>query len=165
MAGILDKHNAIVGHNQYGDVLPVLEYIPEMNGYILDGGYIGFTFICQPLTGVNNDLMNSLDDLYERQFPADSFLQVSLFGSPYIKWILERFENIREGRAEGEMGELYDEIGRTTYQYYEESTDKPLHPVTGLKVRDYEVWVSFKMPLKKQQPSKAELTAFRRLYL
>lgn len=165
MAGILDKHNAIVGHNQYGDVLPVLEYIPEMNGYILDGGYIGFTFICQPLTGVNNDLMNSLDDLYERSFPADSFLQVSLFGSPYIKWILERFENIREGRAEGEMGELYDEIGRTTYQYYEQSTDKPLHPVTGLKVRDYEVWVSFKMPLKKQKPSKNELAAFRRLYL
>ncbi|MDH1472428.1 TraC family protein [Shewanella sp. GD03713] len=165
MAGIIDRHNSLIGHNQYGDVLPVLEFIPEMGGYILDGGYIGFTFICQPLTGVNTDLMNALDDLYQRQFPADSFMQVSLFGSPYIKWILDRFGNIREGRAEGEMGELYDEIGRSTHKYYSKSVDEPLHPSTGLKVRDYEVWVSFKMPLKKQEPSKDELKMFRRMYL
>lgn len=165
MAGILDKYNTLMGHNQYGDVLPVLEYIPELKGFILDGGYIGFTFICQPLTGVNTDLMNALDDLYQRTFPDDSFMQVSLFGSPYIKWILDRFGNIREGRDSGEMGELYDEIGRTTHKYYEDSVDTALHPASGLKVRDYEVWVSFKMPLKKQEPSKDELKTFRRMYL
>lgn len=165
MVGILDRHNSIFKNNQFGDVLPVLEFIPEMNGYILDGGYIGFTFICQPLTGVNTDLMNALDDLYQRSFPDDSFLQISLFGSPYIKGLLNLYGNIREGRAEGEMGELYDEIGRTTYNYYQKSTDEPLHPATGLKVRDYEVWVSFKMPLKKQEPSKEEIKAFRRMYL
>lgn len=34
MAGILDKYNTLMGHNQYGDVLPVLEYIPELKGFI-----------------------------------------------------------------------------------------------------------------------------------
>ena len=165
MVGIIDKHNALVGHHQFGDVLPVLEFIPEMNGYILDGGFIGFTFICQPLTGVNTDLMNALDDLYQRSFPSKSFMQVSLFGSPYIKGILDNYGGIREGRAEGEMGELYDDIGRTTHKYFQESTGKPLHEATGLKVRDFEVWVSFKMPLKKQEPSKEELKTFRRTFL
>ncbi|NMV27082.1 conjugal transfer protein, partial [Vibrio parahaemolyticus] len=37
--------------------------------------------------------------------------------------------------------------------------------VTSLNVRDYEFWLFFKLLLKKQQPSKAELTSFRRLYL
>ena len=165
MAGILDKHNTIFKHNQFGEVLPVLEFIPEMSGYILDGGYIGFTFICQPLTGVNTDLMNLLDDLYQRKFPDNSFMQVSLFGSPYIKWILDNYGNIREDRVDGEMGELYDEISKATHKYYSEGTEKTIHEESGLKVRDFEVWVSFKMPLKKQEPSTEELKVFRRMYL
>lgn len=165
MTGIIDYHNSIMRFSQYGDSLPVLEYLPEMKGFVLDGGFIGFTFICQPLTGVNDDLMNAMDDLYQRNFPDDSFMQISLFGSPYIKDTLDRFGSIREGRAEGEMGELYDSIGRSTYEYFTESTTKPLNPNMNLKVRDFEVWVSFKMPLKKQEPSKDEVKVFRRMYL
>lgn len=165
MVDIIQKHNSIFKHNQLGDFLPVLEYIPEMNGYLLDGGYIGCTFICQPLTGVNSDIMRALDDLYQREFPNGCFLQVSLFGSPYIKSMLDRFGSIREARAPGEMGELYDNMGRSTYRFYQESSEKPLNKATGLKVRDFEVWVSFKMPIRKQGPSKSELTIFKRMYL
>lgn len=165
MSGIVDHHNSILKFNQYGDLLPVLEYLPELKGFVLDGGYLGFTFICQPLTGVNEDLMNAMDDLYQRSFPDNSFMQISLFGSPYIKDTLDRFGSIREGRAAGEMGELYDSIGRSTYEYFMKSTAEPLNPNINLKVRDFEVWVSFKMPLKKQEPNEEEVKAFRRMYL
>lgn len=144
----------------YGDNLPVLNYIDEIQGFLLDGGYLAFTFICQPLTGGNQQIMNALDDLYEKDYPKDSLQQINLFASPYIQDNLEQYATIREGRTDGELSHLYDEFSRDNYNFLKNGTTKSIHPKSGLKIRDFEVWLSFKLPLKKQSPSKEELKTF-----
>ena len=160
MFSIIDRHNQLTKHNQYADNIGVLAYIDELKGFILDGSYLAATFICQPLTGGGHEVMNSLDDLYQKDYPADAIQQVSLFASPYIKPTLDNFEDIREDRIDGELANLYNSLSRDSYNYLKECTVNPIHKQSGLMVRDFEVWFTLKIPLKKQKPSKSEIREF-----
>ncbi|MFZ3397528.1 TraC family protein [Vibrio harveyi] len=149
--------------NLWGDNLPYLEYIDELGGFIMDGGGLMSTFVCQPLNGVNQEVQSALEDLFKTDFPADMFLQISMFASPDIQWMLDRYEGNRGKRNENhEISDLLDNVAKANYGFLKEKTIHPLSERGEVLVRDMEVWVTISYPTRELRPSVEELETFMR---
>lgn len=147
--------------NLWGDSLPYLEYIPEMEAYIMDEGGLMSSFICQPLNGVNEEIQRSLEDLFKQDFPADSFVQFSLFASPDIKPILNRYESNRGHRhVDKETSDILDGVARANYEFMELKTHEPFNEESEIILRDFEVWVTLTLPTKGLIPTSEEIDTF-----
>lgn len=149
--------------NLWGDSMPYLEFIPEMEAYIMDEGGLMSCFICQPLNGVNEEIQRSLEDLFKQDFPADSFVQFSLFASPDIQWILNRYESNRGYRhKDKETSDTLDGVARANYEYLKEKTKDPFSLESEIVLRDFEVWVTLTLPTKDLIPTNEEIETFLR---
>ena len=151
--------------NLYGDSLPYLEFIPEMNAFLMDDGAIMASFICQPLNGVNTEIQNALEDLFKNEFPANMFVQISMFASPDIKWMLNAYEGCRSQRnSDPETSDLLDGVAKDNYQYLNQKTLDPFSERGDLLLRDIECWVTITLPTRELTPSAKEIDTFIRKY-
>jgi conjugal transfer ATP-binding protein TraC len=131
-------------------------------GYIIDGGFLGNTFLCPPLSGASMKLLTSLDSLFRREYKENSFLQIALVASDDIIEQLNAFHSIR-GQRMKDKGELdMDEQGTYTAKYLQRlsQTTLPGPNMDGVPLRHFEVWVTIKNPIKKQLPTKKEVAEF-----
>lgn len=145
----------------YGDTLPYLSYIPEMESFLMDGGGLMAAFVCQPLTGVNSDVQNALEDLFKNDFPTDMFVQISMFASPDIKPILDNFEAIRGQRSpQRDTSDLLDSVATEYLHFLDKKTMEPLTEQGQMLIRNFEVWVTLTLPTKELQPSAREIKTF-----
>lgn len=154
---MLDKINT----DLYGDSLPYLEYIAEMDAFLMDGGGLMSAFLCQPLNGVNSEVQNALEDLFKNDFPTDMFLQVSMFASPDVSPLMGAYENIRGQRCPNkETSDLLDAIGQDFKSYVEDKTLNPINERGQMLIRNFEVWVTITLPTKELTPSTREIKDF-----
>ena len=142
-------------HNKWSECVSVLDVIAEDNIFITEGPYLGVAFVCQPTVGCNDDIKNTLTNLYNNDFPKNSLMQTSLVALPDINRFLAGYDTIRGRRAEGVDADLADKMSSDVQDFLKEGTRKPIH-ASGLRVRDFEFWVTFKMPIKEQVPSEKE---------
>lgn len=147
----------------YGDSLPYLSYIPEFEGFLMDDGALMCTFVCQPLNGVNQEVQNALEDLFKNDFPSDMFVQISMFASPDIRWMLNAYERNRGHRNDDlEISDLLDGVAKNNATFLNEKTMHPLSERGEVVIRDFEVWVTMTLPLREMNPNPKEIEVFLR---
>ncbi|MEJ6059250.1 TraC family protein [Aliivibrio salmonicida] len=148
--------------NMYGNSLPYMEFIPELGGFLMDEGGIMGSFVCQPLNGVNAEVRNSLEEFFKQDAPKDMFLQISMFASPDIQFMLDRYESNRGGRArDPELSELLDGVAKANYDYLKLKTHEPITEDSEMLLRDHEVWITITLPTLDQLPSHGEIEKFQ----
>lgn len=153
----MEKINA----DLYGDSLPYLEYLGEMDAFLMDGGGLMASFLCQPLNGVNSEVQHALEDLFKNDFPTNMFLQVSMFASPDVEPLMQRYENIRGQRCPNEeTSDLLDSIGLDFKNYVLDKTLNPINERGQMLIRNFEVWVTITLPTKELTPSVREIKEF-----
>ncbi|MEY5092696.1 TraC family protein, partial [Salmonella enterica subsp. enterica serovar Corvallis] len=158
-------YNKELSRHQLGGFIPVYDQIPGTHYFLLDGNRLGFMFICSPSPGVFDNQQDVLTELFKMDFPTDTICQTSLTALPDLILHLSAWSAVRGGRMEGHDKLKGDLLTAYQLDYYDRSLNEPLKPDHDkLMLRDFQVWISFSIPLKSALPSEIEKTRIDALY-
>src|SRR5690554_3709436 len=152
----LRRLKRLLKHNPFSEVFPVRDYLEEDKVFVLDGPAIGVMMVGQPTNGINDEIRNSLQHLYQLELPKGSTLQASLVSLPDIEDSLYGYRAIRGSRAVGEDKEKIEAIAKAGHDFFENSTRDPAND-KGFLFRDYEFWFTVKIPIKGAWPTEKEI--------
>lgn len=148
-----------------GEFIPVLNQLEGEPLFVLDGNAVGFMYVCNPSPGLMMNQQNILTELYKMPFPDDTLIQCSLVALPDVIQQLNGWAAVRGGRMNGEDQVKSDTLSAYQLQYLNRSLHEPLKPdFNELKIRDMQVWFSFRIPVKYAIPTSAEEEKISRIY-
>lgn len=127
------------------ELLPYLSYDPETGIYGLDQG-VGFLFKCSPLIFANDETAKVMRGLLESSFPPGSSIQFMLFASRRIRSVLDSYVLLREN-THGDS--IYSEMARRKRDFILRGREKSLFKGFDLRVRDFNLYISFVVPTAK----------------
>lgn len=121
--------------------------------------YLGFGFICNPLTYLDDSSAQKLNVLFSQNYPNDSIVQVMLWASPDIEQILCDTLIMRDwiNQTDADSPEqLLKTIFEKKAEHFDKSVNRPIESRNKTKVRDLKVIITVRFPCKAMQPGKAE---------
>ncbi len=151
------RMKSVVNQHGIGELCPVLEYDDESKLFTTEGPYQGFGFVCQPLNGASLSIRDQMKAFLNEAWPADTLIQMTLHASPAIDHLLDGAMRLRGGRMPGKDAEVTDTIATNRLEYLSNARDFGLHDKTACRPRDFNIYVTVKIPIKKQFPTKEEL--------
>lgn len=154
------------GIEKYSSIIPILdEFVSEEGehlGYILEGGYLGVTWLCPPSGGYGANTISTLDSIFKKVYPEGTVLQFSLVASDDLVTVLDNYRHCRGKR--NRFDTVIDNDNMTEYMvdYYKALADTsiPSRDMEGVPLRNFEVWASIKVPIKKAMPTTEEVEDF-----
>ena len=156
----IEDQQKLLGGNKAAELNCVMEYIKEYQMFLMEGGYIGFVIACQPTNGVNNEIRTAYEGFLSDEFPHNTLIQLSLAALPRIDGFLNGYRQLRGKRIGGEDGELADAMSESVIKYYSKARKESLDKKSGIRPRDFEHWITVKIPVKNFIPSDKELKEF-----
>jgi conjugal transfer ATP-binding protein TraC len=135
----------------------------ESDYYIMEGGGMAVMFCCQPTPGCNEELKNTWDAIFKKDFPADTTIQAQLVALPDISYFINQFETSRGNRLMGNDNELTTSMAESLAQDIESKVYKDMH--NGARLRDFEFWFSVRVPTSELLANDREEKRFRSLIL
>ena len=135
----------------------------ESDYYIMEGGGMAVVFCCQPTPGCNEELKNTWDAIFKKDFPADTTIQAQLVGLPDISYFIQQFEATRGNRLMGNDNELTTSMAESLAADLESKVFKDMH--NGARLRDYEFWFTVRVPTAELLANEREEKRFRSLIL
>ena len=156
-----------LGAESFSRYVPIIDEITtsedEHIGYIIEGGYLGTTWLCNPATGYSEKTLQALDSLFKRTYPEGTFIQFSLVASDDLNQPLEDYLAIRGGRNRHPSKLNMDLMGEYMVDFYKalSETSIPSRDMDGVPLRMFEVWVSLKVPIKKAMPTDDEVEEYQ----
>ena len=137
---------------------PVEAYDDETELYFLNDDTIGFTFLCQPLTGGGQEQMEYLNQLVKQDYPPGTTMQFCLFKSPDIESELYRYKAIGDKTEDP----LLKSFSRDRIKFLRKHVSKPIRNRTtrggtydiGL-INNTQLIVSVKIPTSAGQSNLA----------
>lgn len=156
----IESQKELLKNNHIKELNCVLEYIEDYELFLMEGGYIGFVIACQPTNGVNDEIRTAYQSLLSEEYPGDTLMQLSLAGLPRIDNFLNGYKALRSKRMHGADGELADALSDQVVQYYSDARKYSLDAKSGIRPRDFEHWITLKIPIKEFEPNEKELKEF-----
>ena len=156
--------------NRASELLTPLAYSPcEQGGeesvqptdfmfYLADNS-IGFGFVGSPLITPDQKVADRLQVLLNEDWPTNTMIQFSLIGTPDIRVSLRNADALREGANHP----LLQEISKERRRLFERSTEEPIDPHSGTRLRDIRFVLTVKMPLADAEPRLEEFEELSRL--
>lgn len=135
----------------------------ETDYYIMEGGGMAVMFCCQPTPGCNEELKNTWDAIYKKDFPADTTIQTQLVALPDIGYFIRQYETTRGNRMMGNDNELTTSMAESLAMDLERKMFKDMH--NGGRLRDFEFWVTIRVPTAELLANDREEKRFRALIL
>ncbi|MCU8013822.1 TraC family protein [Shewanella oncorhynchi] len=135
----------------------------ETDYFIMEGGGMAVVFCCQPTPGCNEELKNTWDAIYKKDFPADTTIQTQLVALPDIGYFISQYELTRGNRMMGNDNELTTSMAESLAQDLESKVFKDMH--NGGRLRDFEFWVTIRVPTSELLANDREEKRFRALIL
>lgn len=136
----LDKINKLIEKRSLSFFLPYVSC--RDNYYYHLGDHIGFCFECTPLLAGGEDAERTLESIYT-SLPVDSIVQINLFASKYIKFILDQYRNKR--RYE------FKDATDARIQFLRNGTKHSILSNQDQLVRNFRLIVSCQIPSKLPQ--------------
>jgi len=127
------------------ELLPYLSFDPDSGVYGLDQG-VGFLFRCTPVGFADAEIAKILRGLFESEFTPGSSIQFLLIASRRIRPLLDAYVYMRES-VHGDS--IYSELARKKREFILEGRENSLFRGFGLRVRDFNLYVSFVLPSGK----------------
>lgn len=152
--------NTLLKHNRFADLMPVIEYLEDEKVFLLEGPAIGAMVVCIPTSGCNDDIRNSLNNLYKIDYAPGTMIQVSLVSTPDIKNSLYGYKAIRTGRMLNEDSDQSEIIADSIHDFFDKGSQQQLNQ-SGFRYTNKELWFTVKTPIKEALPSEKELEKFQ----
>jgi conjugal transfer ATP-binding protein TraC len=137
-------------YNRLPDYLPWLAYDDDSQTFILDGNYIGFTISAMPLSGFDSTIATRFNQLLKYEYPKNSYLQFNLV---VLDDVSDHLIGLRKERS-GSSDPLIATATSKTVDFIRRGANGS---VPGVAIRNSNLLVSFKMPIKEMLPNEDEL--------
>ena len=163
---ITDIHNRLLERKAPAELLSAIAYDPEGGLYFHADGCLGYVLLCDPLTGVDERIVQQLQPLLGQNFPANTVLQATLWCSPDIEAQLLRMREIRVPQARelvtpGRKLAMALVEGRA--EYLRRHTQQPISDLLPVRVRNVQSLFSVKVPIRGAMPTDEETEKVGRL--
>lgn len=136
---------------RFSDVCPVRAYDEKNKLFMCDNKYVGFGFVCRPLSGTTGKETQQLQTLLSSNFPAKTIVQFDLIASPNIVKKINQMDFLRINCQENVLKNAI--LNRSKFLL--DSTVTPLRG-TGTRVRNCLLLVTVKIPIKGHYDIKDE---------
>lgn len=141
------------GGEKASELFSVLAYSDEDKIFLTDDQSLCFGFMCYPLEGSDQRASDRINVLLNGDWPDDTLMQFSLLGGQDIHTITNNMMDIRRGRG----SELTKHATKRRSQFFLDGTEQPVVRSTGVKIRNFLLIVTVKMPINDAVPSEKEL--------
>jgi len=119
----------------------------------MDDKAIGFCFICEPLTGFDNNTQERANSLLNHHYPDDTVMQTLLIRSPDISQQIYEMQVLRRDQDDPLLRSVVDQRA----DFLKNATCTGIDS-RGTKAVDLKLIISFKIPIKSELPSVDEMT-------
>lgn len=163
---ITDLHNRLLERKTPSAMLSAVAHDPEQGLFFHADGSLGYVFLCYPIIGVDERIVQQLQPLLSQGYPANTIMQVSLWPSPDIECELRMMETIRtpkNGEAVGEGRRIATSLVQSRARFLREHTRSPISELLPTRVRNIQVLVSVKVPCRGAVPSESDAENVARL--
>ncbi len=128
---------------RFSDLCPVRAYDESNHLFMCDNKYVGFGFVCRPLSGTTGKEMTNLQTLLSSNFPAKTIVQFDLVASPNIVQKINRMDVLRMDCRDAILrNAIYNRS-----KFLLKSTETPMKR-TGTRVRNCVLLITVKIPIK-----------------
>ena len=138
---------------------PVLAFEDTKKLFWCDDGALGFGFQCQPLPGADDKTEARLRSFLDREWPADTIVQLLLVGSPNLVSWLETTRIVRQSS--------HDPLDIAAWERRAEMLNaaiaEPFSQIPNSHLRDFQILVTVKVPVANRPPSAPDLDDAGRL--
>ncbi|MBT4836487.1 MAG: type IV secretion system protein TraC [Methylococcales bacterium] len=147
------------------DLFPALAVDEEHNIYVFDDNYIGFAFICEPLSGIGHNIDSQLNSLFNSDWPTNTFIQTSLFSSPDIYDRLFNMSDLRGKCFDDDClsvngsQRIASQFMKAHYEFLERSIDESIEKQNNTRLRNIQILITVKFP----SPDKIDNKAFNQI--
>lgn len=156
LSSITARQNEMLNKASFSDLIPVLDYYPDKNLFLVDPAGLGFFIICEPSPGVSAGLRNTLRSIYTLDYPADTTINTSLVANRDLVNQMKSWSDIRYNRMDSQDRPFESDIVDIMKSYLAESIEEGCRPPSKIYMRNFEVWFSVCIPTKKQKPTGKE---------
>jgi len=134
--------------NSFSSLFPYLAYDEAENIFENEDSY-GFVLEVNPQTGADMEMARVLNTLLMLGWPADTGIQVSLYGSPNMRNRLAEWANKKDGvqdPVENRQGGIYRMLARKRIGYWLGGTKKSLFKSAPYLIKNMRCFISFTLP-------------------
>ncbi len=148
----VDREAAFFGEYNFNSYLWPLSYCEDRNFYFLEApgkdklGYIGFSFIGNPMAGFDEKTINKLQSIFAAPFPDGSFLHMMLFKSPDMQPYIERMLDLR--RKEKDVLPILQDMVSSRGDFLQSMTVKSISRAAKTYVHNSLFQFDVKIPVK-----------------
>lgn len=145
--------NKVLSQKRLSQFFNVLAYHSDDKLFLLNDHHIGFGFVAEPLAGADQSIADRLTVLLNSDFPKDTLLQFCLIASPNIQAKLTIFRAIRQGQKDP----LIRAAVFARSEFLKQGALSQLDAQTQLRVREFKLLITCKIPIEKAFPSERAL--------
>ena len=143
------------------DLFPVLAYSPKEQFFHLEKSALGFGFMCTPLTGGDDRMVDRFNNLMNLAWPLETILQFCLWTSPDLVPERVLLSGV-DGNSEEGISQVLQEVRAKRVDYLRQGTVTPIDG-SGLLLRDIKLIITARLPLAGGVPKDKETASAREL--
>ena len=156
------QYEALLKSQHLSDLLPYESYDEEKQLFYNDDGF-GFVLECMPATGLSEEDLTVLSNLFTAQLPKCASIQISLIASPHVLPLLKRWANYRsadqhQAGENGRNSNLFRFMARKRVGYLLRGAWNSLFSDQAFLVRDFRLLVSVTVPACKDNSEAPVMT-------
>lgn len=163
---ITELHNRLLQRKTPAALLSVVAHDPEQGLYFHADGSLGYIFLCYPIVGVDERIVQQLQPLFSQVYPPNTVLQISLWPSPDIESELRIMDTIRapkNGERVHEGRRIATSLVQSRVSFLREHTRTPISELLPTRVRNIQIFISVKVPCRGAVPTDADTELAARL--
>ncbi|MCK9172175.1 MAG: type IV secretion system protein TraC [Desulfuromonas thiophila] len=138
--------------NYAAELFPHLAFDEENLVFLLEPKSLGFGFICEPLYAIDDSTGDRLNVLLNQDWPVNSVVQFSLWASPDIERYLFEYDLVSQKGTE-----TLHRLRPEAVEYYRRKSSEPLSSQSGLKIRNLQLLITARIPIKNHTPTQKEI--------
>lgn len=149
-----------VHRDRLSQLIPVQSYDPDTGFFYLNDGYLGCCYVGHPLQSGDEALTQRLSVLFSFDYPADSFIQVLLMGTPDIQGKLRAIERFHATKQS-----VLRESLRNRVELFQTATTHAIDNHAVAFIREFKLVFTVKIPLKNKKalPTEGDIRQMQRL--
>lgn len=137
----------------------VLAYSEDEKVFLTDDKSLAFGFICDPLEGSDQRAGDRINVLLNGDWPDDTLMQFNLCGGQDIHRIMNQMLMIRKGQGT----ELTKNNALRRRDFFINGTEETIEKNSGIKVRNFALIVTVKIPINDITPNEKEISRVKDL--
>lgn len=153
------RKRGMVKRTNAAALFSALSYERNDGLFFFEDQSIGFGFICDPLTYIDDATANKLNVLYGQNYPKNTMLQVMLWASPDIQPVLSDMLSMRDWinqTDEDSPERLLKAIFNKKADHFKQGVDRDIESRNKTRVRDIKVIITIRYPCKHKEPTEEE---------